>query len=178
MKHRWVERVLVTLMVIGAPLWGMPSDAPESPSALYKAYWGVDTNLDGWASPEELVKHVAGLMEWTTYQDNNYVLNPLEFVEKGGGDCDDYATYIASVFSYHGWNARVFGIGKRGKGMSHAVAGVALSEPPPSGDTIYYDGAWWLVMDYDNPGKSVVVPAEEMWLGAVWEWWELAGSGY
>jgi hypothetical protein len=91
MKHRWVERVLVTLMVIGAPLWGMPSDAPESPSALYKAYWGVDTNLDGWASPEELVKHVAGLMEWTTYQDNNYVLNPLEFVEKGGGDCDDYA---------------------------------------------------------------------------------------
>jgi hypothetical protein len=116
---------------------GPPPVGPGTPGEPERPRGGVnpdayfdrfDTNYNGeldWGEIEEFQETV---YEEFTYQHNDTVLSPAEFMRRGGGDCDDFATFSASFIEHHGYPGYVIGYDPAtpAEEAGHAVAAVYI----------------------------------------------------
>jgi hypothetical protein len=92
-------------------------------------YAAADTDGNGRLSWQEIEAFQRIIFRTFRYQANDTALRPDQFVEQGGGDCEDWAIFTAGLLEYWGWNAEIATIDPPDGGTGHAVAFVRVPAP-------------------------------------------------
>lgn len=88
----------------------------------------ADLNGDGKLDWGEIKEFQAVVYRKFPYRANAKVLSPDEFIEAGGGDCDDFAAFSASLLKSYGYEAYVLTLAEGEGDAEHAVAGLFIGE--------------------------------------------------
>lgn len=141
-------------------------------------YIDADTDGNGHLSWEEVVEFQRKTYRSFSYRNNRYALPPDEFLDRGGGDCEDFALYACGMLRFWGWNCKVAGYYPPNGGDGHALA-LVWSENPIQGygyievpEGVYVGGeemrpGCWIPIDYDQVGAFSEV------MGTNWQLWDL-----
>ncbi len=124
--------------------------ASEKLEALYEK---ADTDGSGRLAWDELSAFQSRISREYSYLSNEPALRPDQFLQQGGGDCEDWALFTCGLLRYWGWDPWVGSLGPAGGGTGHAVCMVRLAEKPPR-------FAWWHI---DEDGTMGGLPVKEGW---------------
>jgi len=72
-------------------------------TALIARYLAADTDNNGKLSYRELENFAKNMQTYVTYKSNDIALRPDIFLAEGGGDCEDFALYVAGLLRFWGW---------------------------------------------------------------------------
>ncbi|MDX9958026.1 MAG: hypothetical protein AB7T74_06110 [Clostridia bacterium] len=123
----------------------------ENP-ALIRRYLAADLNTSGKLSFDELAVFQKKTYNEFRYEDNEFALRPDEFLDAGGGDCEDFALYTAGLLRFWGWEPYLGSFGPAGNGIGHAVC-LSYEEGSFARTFTYYEVASWSSYD-GTPLKS------------------------
>jgi len=88
-----------------------------------------------WAEIRKFQKDVSNRFN---YQNNDTVLNPSEFINLSGGDCDDFVTFTGGMLYYWGIGAYAIILDNSVKNTYHAILGIPADYfDIPSGFNFY-----------------------------------------
>lgn len=124
---------------------------------VLEIFKGADSNNDHKISLSEL-QSFQNWLDWSfEYKENETALRPDDFIEQGGGDCEDFAIMTCCMLNYHNIVAFVAGYG-RVTVNKHAVCLLQIKEPVPPGFLFYTLQNWnvpdglYTPIDYDKIG--------------------------
>jgi len=153
---------------------------------LIGRYLEADLNRSGKLSFDELRVFQKRAFTAFRYESNRLALRPDEFLEKGGGDCEDFALYTAGLLRFWGWEPYIGSLRPDSDREGHAVCLSYEGTKAPDGFTYFEIGNWsamdgtalsngrYIPIDYDHVGslsnavgtswklKSVYIP-EKAW---------------
>lgn len=142
--------------------------------ALIRIYLAADLNTSGKLSFDELAVFQKKTYKEFRYENNEFALRPDEFLEVGGGDCEDYALYTAGLLRFWGWEPYLGSFGPSQSGIGHAVC-LSYEEGNLPGNFTYFEVASWaaddgtplksgkyIPIDYDKVG-SLSTAVEKGW---------------
>jgi len=113
-------------------------DTGLSERTLIARYLAADLNCSGKLSFTELESFQKKILREFTYISNEYALDPEEFLEAGGGDCEDFALYTAGLLRFWGWEPYIASFASTKSSSGHAVCFSYEEGTFPKGYT-YYD---------------------------------------
>jgi len=130
---------------------------------LILRYIGADSDANGHLSWEEVSAFQRRTSRDFLYRHNGIALPPDEFLERGGGDCEDFALYTCGMLRFWGWNSKVASYYPPGGGEGHAIAFVWSKRPIEGygyfeiGEGTYAGGTkvrpgYWIPIDYEAVG--------------------------
>ena len=90
-------------------------------TALINRYLMADTDNNGKLSFMELEQFAQKVRTYVSYMHNDTALRPDIFLKEGGGDCEDFALYIAGLLRFWGWQPYIACFGPPDDGSGHAV---------------------------------------------------------
>ena len=87
---------------------------------LIAKYFSADTDGNGKLSYAELEQFAKTMRNYVSYKNNETALRPDIFLAQGGGDCEDFALYIAGLLRFWGWQPYIACFNPP-RGNGHAV---------------------------------------------------------
>lgn len=84
-------------------------------------YLSADTDGSGKLSFTELQAFQDELYRRYRYISNDYALSPDQFLDEGGGDCEDWALFTAGLLRYWGWKPYIGSLASGPGAIGHAV---------------------------------------------------------
>jgi len=145
--------------------------------ALENIYESADKDHNGVLSWSEVENFQDRIFKKYAYIPNNLALRPDEFLQQGGGDCEDWALFTCGLLSY--WDIESYvGLFGPESGTGHAVTLVPVDSPVEN--YIYYrleglynfPDAFYIPVDYNHVGslsnavdskwnlRSIFIPSE------------------
>ncbi len=132
-------------------------------SSLEKIYTSADSDKSGILSWPEVSAFQRRLTRKFEYKHNASALRPDEFIEEGGGDCEDWALMTCGLFRYWGYESYVGGLGNSSATGGHAIALVPQQDKPVNMTYYHLEGfrtwsgsllstAYYIPIDYDLVG--------------------------
>jgi len=103
-------------------------------------YASADTDGDGYLTWKEIQAFQAQLGKWFRYRRNGTALKPDQFLDQGGGDCEDWALMTAGFLRYWGWRPYVGVFDHPDDPAAHAVCMVWWGDRPPGFDSHHVPG--------------------------------------
>ncbi|HPQ35629.1 MAG TPA: EF-hand domain-containing protein [Tenuifilaceae bacterium] len=122
-----------------------------------KIFRNADSNGDGKISVGELQSFQNWLKRSFKYKQNSTALHPDDFIDQGGGDCEDFSIMTTCMLNYHGVVAYVAGFG-RVTVNKHAVCIAQVTSDKVSGYLYYTLSGWgipsgiYIPIDYEKVG--------------------------
>jgi len=133
--------------------------------ALIDRYIKADLNASGKLSWDELSAFQKKSYREFRYEANDRALRPDEFLQAGGGDCDDFALYSAGLLRFWGWEPYLGSLAGSRNGVGHAVC-LSFEEGSVPGGFTWFDLSSWsseegttlkngryVPIDYDQVGS-------------------------
>ena len=132
-------------------------------SSLEKIYTSADSDRSGILSWPEVGAFQRQLTRKFEYKHNTSALRPDEFIEEGGGDCEDWALMTCGLFRYWGYESYVGALGNSSATDRHAVALIPQQHKPADWTYYHLEGfrtwsgsllptAYYIPIDYDLVG--------------------------
>ena len=121
-------------------------------------FQNADRNRDKKISREELQWYQDMLVRTFAYKNNELALTPDQFINQGGGDCEDFAIMTCCMLNYHGVIAYIANFG-RVTVNKHSLRMVKITKPVPPG-FLYYE------LDYVVP-KGIYIPVDYDTIGGL-----------
>ena len=131
---------------------------------LLAKYATADLNRNSRLSWDEISVFQRELYRNYAYQANDNALRPDEFIDSGGGDCEDWALVTAGLLEFWGYQARVGSIRSPDNSRGHAVCLVFSLEKPSrhfyyhfsetgqfNGDLV--EAGYYIPIDYNLIGR-------------------------
>jgi hypothetical protein len=134
--------------------------------ALIHRYLTADLNTSGKLSFDELAVFQKKTYHEFRYEDNEFALRPDEFLEAGGGDCEDHALYTAGLLRFWGWEPYLGSFGPSGGGTGHAVC-LSYEEGSLPGNFTYYEVASWSTYDGTSLKSGKYIPIDYEKVGSL-----------
>ena len=88
---------------------------------LMDRYFSADSDGNGKLSYVELEYFAHKVRTYVIYKHNETALRPDRFLAEGGGDCEDFALYIAGLLRFWGWQPYIACFDTPDKSDGHAV---------------------------------------------------------
>jgi hypothetical protein len=125
---------------------------------LENIYESADKDSSGNISWSEVEIFQNKIFNKYSYIPNNLALRPDEFIQQGGGDCEDWALFTCGLLQYWDIVSYVGSFGPE-NGTGHAVCLVPLDYPPK--DYSYYEleglekypDGFYVPIDYNHVGS-------------------------
>jgi len=147
---------------------------------LEAIYAAADSDRNGQLSWAEIKLFQRAVYHIFAYKENDTALRPDQFIDQGGGDCEDWALFTAGLLRYWGWNAEIAGFESPSRADGHAVAFVRVANPIPGigSYTIVPEGAasdrglrsgTYIPIDYDEVGSLSSAVGRGWRLVTLWE---------
>ena len=134
--------------------------------SLERIYASADGDRDGRLSWTELRNFQSGLQGRFQYLSNDLALRPDEFIQQGGGDCDDWALFTCGLLRYWGWEPYLGCFSPPGDTTKgHAVCLVRQREAP--GSCQYYSIAEGCILESGSVPPGYYVPIDYDVVGGV-----------
>jgi hypothetical protein len=127
--------------------------------ALIRRYLAADLNTSGKLSFDELAVFQKKTFNEFRYENNELALRPDEFLEAGGGDCEDYALYTAGLLRFWGWEPYLGSFGPSRGGIGHAVC-LSYEEGSIAGNFTYFEVDSWAAFDGTPLRSGKYVPID------------------
>ena len=89
-------------------------------ASMLELFANADTDRSGTLGWPELAAFQQRLMRSHRYRTNRYALHPVDFMNAGGGDCEDFSLMTVLLARFWGWDAYVACFFDRRSG--HAIA--------------------------------------------------------
>jgi hypothetical protein len=130
---------------------------------LARRYLAADLDASGRLSFAELEVFQKKTYQEFRYGSNELALRPDEFLEAGGGDCEDYALYTAGLLRFWGWDPYLGSFGPSGSGIGHAVC-LSYEEGSFPGPFTYFEVTSWTADDGTplKPGRYVPIDYDKV----------------
>jgi hypothetical protein len=132
-------------------------------SRVFKLYESADSDHSGGLSFGEIQAFQSSLYRHYRYLSNGTALRPDQFLDEGGGDCEDWALMAAGMLRYWGFRPWLVTYGGA-SGDGHAVCFLQVPQPPAivgfitldspaelSGETL--PAGVYVPIDYDDVGS-------------------------
>jgi len=146
---------------------------------LAAIYGQADADCDGELEWHEIRSFQRELQDTFSYLANNRALTPVEFLNAGGGDCEDWAIMTAGLLRF--WGRRAYIGSFRSEGQYHAVtlipeeeAGYGSTRITVSGFAGIPDGTY-VPIDYAAVGDFAVPVDKPFSAASVWVPQEIFG---
>ena len=125
-------------------------------------YEKADTNHDGKLEWEELQAFTSWLVAKYKYKANVPALWPQEFLDQGGGDCEDWAGVTAGLCLYWGREAYIASFGKVTKNKHALVLVRSDAQASPYWLKYYHLSGFdpmdeFIPVDYDSVGHLAAI---------------------
>ena len=125
-------------------------------------YEKADTNRNGKLDWEELQTFTSWLVAHYKYKSNEPALWPQEFLDQGGGDCEDWAGVTAGLCLYWGREAYIAAFGKVTKNKHALVLVRSDSQASPYWLKYYKLSSFdpkdeFIPVDYDSVGHLAAI---------------------
>lgn len=141
---------------------------------VFKLFESADSDRSGGLSIAEIEAFQSRLYRRFTYMNNDTALRPDQFLDAGGGDCDDWALTAAGMLRYWGFTSWLVIYGA-GIGDAHAVCflqvprapdgvGFIMLESPAEFADATLPAGYYIPIDYDHVGSlsNAVTPGWTM----------------
>jgi hypothetical protein len=141
---------------------------------VFTLFESADSDHSGGLSMAEIQAFQSRLFRRFSYMNNDTALRPDQFLDAGGGDCDDWALAAAGMLRYWGFTPWLVIYGA-GTGDAHAVCFLQVPRAPGGVDFIMLDSpaefadatlpaGCYIPIDYDHVGSlsSAVAPGWTM----------------
>ena len=102
---------------------------------LDSIYAGADKNNDFRLSWQEIQLFQNNLYYSYKYRNNSKALRPDEFVNRGGGDCEDWALMTSGLLTYWGYRSYIGIFEPRSRRTAHAICFLYTTKKPPGSYT-------------------------------------------
>ncbi len=134
---------------------------------LNKMYANADLNGDWKLSWYEIKKFQKRLYTHYKYIPNKIALKPDQFIQQGGGDCEDWALMTAGLLTYWGYKAYVGTLSNKNYPEGHAICLAYSPTKPPKGIGYIkvHKGSPLLLYNLDNPPSGYYIPIDYTTVG-------------
>jgi hypothetical protein len=134
---------------------------------LIGLYAEADRNKDNKLSIRELKEFQENLVVRFDYVINSTALDPAQFLNQGGGDCEDWSIVTAGLLRFWGIQAYIGTIESPNDPVGHAVCLIRYATPPR--DLLYWEITGTYGLDgYYVPIDYQVVGGLSSWLFSDW----------
>jgi len=133
---------------------------------LVSRYLDADLNGSGKLSFDELRVFQQKTYREFRYQANDLALRPDEFLAAGGGDCEDFALYTASLLRFWGWKPFIGSFAASKGSTGHAVC-LSYEEGAFPKDYEYFKIDDWTTVDGSPLPAGKYVPIDYDHVGSL-----------
>jgi predicted transglutaminase-like cysteine proteinase len=136
-KIQIFQELWATVLTRHAPEKAFGNDIQTMPTPVFAQWKNLSRRMSFWTAVEKLQNINGFFNRWDSKSDfdnygvEEYWATPEEFLEKGGGDCDDFAIIKYLALRYFGWPEQDLWLllGKENKtGRLHAVLAARAGE--------------------------------------------------
>ena len=131
---------------------------------LIHSYASADTDRNGQLSWSEIGSFQRALYRDYSYKMNKTALRPDEFIESGGGDCEDWSLVTAGLLRFWGYKSYIGSIRSPDDSQAHALCLIKSIEKPKNSFYFHFseggafngtqiDAGYYIPIDYDNVGS-------------------------
>jgi hypothetical protein len=139
--------------------------------AVIELYALADRNRNGDIDWPEIERFQTELMRSYNYKSNQTALRPDEFLQQGGGDCEDFALLTAGLLRF--WGVPVAVASVQSAAGYHAIALVETTRVPAGYTHLRVTDKTrgeinYVPIDYDNVGRFSSAVAREYTVSNIW----------
>jgi hypothetical protein len=149
-------------------------------SSLEKLYAEADIDKDCCLSWSEIKGFQAGLTYKFRYLANSTALRPDEFLEAGGGDCEDWALITCGLMRYWGYKAYVGCMAPPGNNSGHAICLIPQTKEPAEVGHYFLQNpttvsgkplppGYYVPVDYEQVGRLSMAVGKNWTLKRIYE---------
>ena len=157
-----------------------------SDARVLTMYTEADRDVNGHLSWPEIEAFQEWLYRTFEYKNNDTALRPDQFIDAGGGDCEDWALVTCGLLRFWGWNSRVASFSQPSNASAHAIT-LVWSDAKIGSYSYYYfskdelvagktlKAGYYIPIDYNTVGNITNAMAADWPLRNVWEPEEIYG---